>query len=202
MAFIPTTDVVKAYYTVNSGSLNKSWGSTLWFRKVDFSEADMTSLANALVSWYETELMPNLYTGVVSDDVTVWDMTSETGPVVNVDANSTAGSISGSLGGINQCVVITFRTSARGKTGIGRNYVSGFIQGELEGDSVSNSRVNAVLLAYGDLDSYVSGLGWEHVVVSFQENNVPRTNGLARTVTGYSARSVLYGSQDRRVDRP
>lgn len=201
MAFIPTPNAAKVYYSwARSG--DTPMGSTLWFTKTDFTLADMEALGDAVGAWQNAQIMPRISADYTSQDVVVYDMTDSEGPVVTRTIAATTGSQAGERTSEGLCWVQTFRTNARGRTGIGRNYLSGFTENQCNGNLINSSEGALNEVAFDSLTNYIPATGWTHVIVSFQLDGVKRTAGLARAVVTSEGRSNVLGYQRRRVNRP
>lgn len=200
MAFIPVPDCVLAVIKFTQGTME--WSNTLWFRKVDFTEADMVTLADHIdfrMATYKSFMASNC--SYVS--TTLYDMRSETAPIVIDSDNAGEGSdITDQIIPISQCVVLTLYSATRGRSGRGRIYCTGFSEA-----SMQNQRWDSTIIAnvegwYAAIVTSATGDGFTPVVVSRYTNNAPRENGVNYPVISYEVRSSLPGSQRRRIDRP
>lgn len=199
MAFIPSPDCAKAVFNTSFGLQAFSFG--LWFEKAEFDISDMTDLANICANSYSAELLPYISDSVNFDNVTVYDMRTETGQLYTVAPNDPGGDATEPLP-IQVALVVTHRTAARGRTARGRTYISGFPENAVTEAVWISGIVTAVNAFFTDVVADANVGGWQHVVVSHYLNGAPRTNGLARLVTSSEVRNSIPGTQRRRANRP
>lgn len=201
MAFIPVQDTVQAVLEYGNGTLE--WTNTLWFRKPGFTEVEQQQLADELGLWAVNNLIPNYWTGWGGQLLTVYDMSSPTAPKKFSTQFNLNGSVAGSEAPLSIALVVTFYTAARGRSGRGRNYVTGFVEADTSANAVINAvRVTNIQQAYTTLRTSMLALGWEWVVVQRYELGAPLPAGVPRPVTSEIVRSAAFGSQRRRVPRP
>lgn len=202
MAFIPFPNGAKAIIDV--GLVASRWSNTLWFEHSSPVAQDYQDLADYLHTWYGSNVMSQLDDSFYMSGVTVYDMSAEVAPVYQSAGADVYGGIVGDAAMINAALVVTFYTLFRGRSGRGRNYVTGFSETDTSTNSVSNPvRVTNVETAYGLLIAGAPGAsGFNWVVASQYEGGVPRLQVDPRPVTAVAVRSNLMGSQRRRIVRP
>lgn len=200
MAFIPVVDCVKAVIEFTAGS--RQWTNTWWFTQHEFDQDNMQTLATALWAQTESVFMPVVVDDVTLTKVTIYDMSAEDAPVVTYTDDPVAGGVTGEMSPLSVALVMTFYTNARGRSGRGRIYLTGASESAIA-NGVYTGTFYARAQTYCEaIQSAALGLGWNHVVVSFFENNVPRAAGLARAVQDITRRSSIPGNQRRRAGRP
>lgn len=198
MPFIPTPNVARC--AVRYILHNQSVVNTLWFRK-DIGLQDpalaMADLGNAISSWVETNLLSQFSTDVFFADVTATSQVSATAPSVVTVADLSGLAVGGAMPG-NVCWTLKFSTAQRGRSGRGRNYISGMRETDVTGNQVNTTWAGNIYAAYNTLISLPPD-GWEWVVVSHYENLQPRIQGFAQTVLSASIVNYDVDSQRRRL---
>lgn len=196
MAFIPTVNAIKIVIIGTLAGQQVVIDITIG-TPAAVSLADLDDAADAIEDWLTTELMPDLTASYVINEIKAYDLSSSIAPVVSHFV-SIAGSQA--IPGVanNTALVASFRTDNRGRSGRGRNYVAGMINNV--GDTVSTTLTRAGLIAtdYANLNSYLTPLGMEHIVISQYTGGSPRVSGLKQPVTEYIV-NIDYDSQRKRL---
>lgn len=199
MPFVPTLDTAKV--AVIQSLDNQQVINTMWFTYFSgWTEELLQDLAEAVHNGWETRMLPLLSDDLTLREVTATDMESETGPSVSfIVTPFPAGGIVGTSMPNNVAACVTFLTAGRGRSARGRNYLAG-----ITGDAATNNTMNSnfmgdVIDAYAGLKNDLAALGFNHAVVSFQNDGVPRSAGLPQTVTGYRFADATLDSQRRRL---
>lgn len=165
-----------------------------------FAGTDLQDIADLVAGWVVNTLLDFISDDYSANSVKVTDLTTQFSPV----AFSTAGlPANGAVTGIpvpnNVAAVVSFATNNRGRSFRGRNYIPGAPSAELQTTSEFQSTYAASLAgAYQDLADGLGVAGFDHVILSRQENGVRRTTGVATRVTEYLGRTPV-GTQRRRV---
>lgn len=200
MAFIPTVDTVLAelVYLWNGQVCE----NTLWFQaSAGVDVENMELLGGALVTWWGGFYAPGVSEKTSLTSVKITDQSSSSSPVSVITAGlPLLGENTSPALPNNDTLHITFYTNARGRTSRGGNYVVGLCENQHEDSYV----LEAVREYFTDGYSELIGAGalvtgWQWVVVSHQENKVPRVSGLARPVTSISIVDTVIDSQRRRL---
>lgn len=202
MTFVPFPD--GALGVIEYGSEDVNWTNTLWFHDLVGGIADYQGLASYLHGWANQHIMPHLSSSYEARAVTVYNMTTSNSPSYTSIIAPVAGSRVGGNAPLSIALVTTFRTGNRGRSGRGRNYVTGFIEDDTGGEQVNNPViVDGIENAYEVLRLNVQqDVGWYWVVASKYSGGVPRAEVAAQDVTVAEVRSAIFGSQRRRVPRP
>lgn len=200
MSYIPAADVAK---TVLSFVMDEQIiSNTLyWLTAGGWDETALENLADAVIDWATTHLLPNLYASLVLTAVEATDQSSETGPSVTVPVTSggTGGVSSGGTATNHTAGCVTFRTAERGRSSRGRNYVGGIPQADITGGTTIGAGLIAeILAAYGNLDDVELSETVTHVVVSRYHDLAPRTTAAILPVTTYTMDDAV-DSQRRRL---
>lgn len=200
MPFLPVPDGALAVVSYVKGT--ESFSNSFWFRFPDFTYTDQEALAAVMDAEWATRWRNNAHSACSYVHTTVYDMRSEAAPIVVANANQGPGVGTGEVLPINVALVVSLYTGARGKTGRGRHYLSGFSEGHLANGNFTASLKATVLSWYASWRALVDATNWAWCVCSKYEGGVPRAEGLLRVVTDYQIRSLIPGSQRRRLDRP
>jgi hypothetical protein len=181
-----------------------SWTNTLWFEDLLGPPADFQALADFLLSWSGTNIMPYLSNRVTLTKVTVYDMSIQLGQIYVSAGAPVVGGIDDYEAPRSVALVMTFYSAVRGRSGRGRNYIAGFADTQVDEDAVTDATARAALeLAYTDLIQDVqTGPGFTWVVASKVGAGVPRPEILGFDILTVNIRSALLGSQRRRIPRP
>lgn len=169
--------------------------NTLWFHKLgDFAASDGEALANELDIWAAGNIMPQMASTVVYQEVTVYDMRStDSWVVINDDNTGAVGTNVGNVLPLNSAMTVTFLTARRGRSYRGRNYVSGLVEGAATGTQFTVLDTAAVELAYDYLlGTDLTSLGWHWSVASSVQNGVVLEAGILTHVTGIRANRTIY----------
>lgn len=201
MAFIPYPNGVKA--VLEYGSANLEWTNTLWFEELTPGIGDMQELADYLHTWTNTNILPQMSNAFSCKNVYVYDMSAETGVVVQSTVTPVIGGVVDSAGAISSAIVVTFRTGTRGKSGRGRNYLAGFAEEDMTSTAIADAAViTAVENAYDLLITEVqTSTDYYWVVASQYSGGLPRAEVLGFQVLNAEVRNATFGTQRRRIDR-
>lgn len=176
--------------------------NTLGFKRGggwDISNA--TALANALIIWWTTFYADQLSSTLSLKEVAVTDLSSESGFSHVQSAptpNPTGGSIDDNLP-LNVALCVSFRTSSRGRSFRGRNYITAIPVSQVNGSLADGAFVTAQQDAYNELLNVAEDLSMLWVVISRFHNNAPRTEGVGTVVTGAVIVDNVLDSQRRRL---
>lgn len=198
MAFIPTIKVARC--SINSRLHGQQIANTLWFRKTGLGEItadDLGDLGLDLGTWFDANVLPVLSPDFSMVSVTCIGQDSLTAPSVESPFAGTGGSLGVAMPG-NVCVTLKFNTEQRGRSGRGRNYISGLRELDVTGNAVASGVVADLVTAYNLLVS-APPTGWEWVVVSHFLDKAPREFGFAQHVLACTNVDLNVDSQRRRL---
>lgn len=200
MAFVEVPDVVMA--EIRSEYLGQRVENTLYFyRPGGISTSDMDDLAVFLADWWTTG--PRAYLGaqMFLREVYLTNLTTATSPTYSYTVTGDPGGPAvgePTPGSVALCV--SFRTSARGRSSRGRNYICGLTEAQVNGNFILQTVVDDIVDAYNTL---VGGTGpdnlWFWVVVSRFSGGEPRAIGEFRQITNAVAVNNAVDSQRRRL---
>ena len=198
MAFIPTPNTCKSalQFTYEGVSIV----NTIWFTKSqNFDVNDLALMNQTLETWWATELKQDVTQDSVLDVITSYDMSSEFGPVHNRGVGLAGDAVS-PVGSAQVVLTVSFKTNNRGRSGRGYNAWSPLLETQVDKNQIFAAIRNVVAAAYMTLNSYVDAVfpGCRHVVVSFYNAGVPRSEGLAQDVVAYASTTPFTRTQKRR----
>lgn len=200
MAFIPVPDTAEVEVIMEL--YGQRVENTLYFFKAGGHEAeDLVALGSSIIDWWIERYAAFATSDVQLLEVIVTDLSSDTAPSIAVPAPaSTFGEAEPPSAPGNVTFTITFRTAERGRSARGRNYVVGIGESQITGNDVGATYRNLVSLAYNDLLSpgvQPDGEIWS--VVSRQQDNIPLSVGVHRTITSTGFADSAIDSQRRRL---
>lgn len=160
------------------------------------------SLGAQIASFWENDMLPTMVAAYTYTGLTVRALDVQDGPV---HEESAGGGVPGLLAGAvlpsNVSFVISFRTGLGGATNRGRNYVCGLLESEVTGNSLTNTRIQALRDAYAQLiGSGITAGTWNWSVISRKEL-VPGGPGRAVTITNVHITDARVDTQRRRLPR-
>jgi len=192
-----------AAFTLELGSATLQWSNTFHGRKQDFSTLDMIGAAEALFDAASlSDYVDHLHTTFYFRKVTAYDLRSDGAPVYVTTAAPVQGVEASPVLPIQDAFVCTLRTFTRGRSGRGRLYFAGFTEGGLSAGQWSTTLSAAILSMMDDIQTALTSLGFEYVLVSRYHDNVKRSVGLTIPIEGVENRSSIPGNQERRSRRP
>lgn len=198
MPFIPTPNTARC--AIRYALFGQDVINTLWFRKTGLGPIDPLDLANLaldLGSWATTNLTPILSNDLQIQSVTCTSQDSLISPSVEQPITPGIGALGPSLPG-NVCLTVKFNTAFRGRSGRGRNYVSGIREADVVGNVVDETFGENLVTAYNLLVS-TPPTDWNFVLVSHFSDNAPRTEGLIMDILSTSIVDPNVDSQRRRL---
>ena len=162
---------------------------------------NMQALGDALADWWATQLKPQTSSAVTLNLIHLTDLTSDTGPAIDVTTGlPQSGSVASTAAPNNVSLAVKFSTALRGRSFRGRNYILGIIPSVLTENVVSDAFAAAIVAAYENLldpATLPSGATW--VVASRFHNNAPRLIGVTAPITAVSVTDKVVDSMRRRL---
>lgn len=199
MPFVPANNAARV--EIRCLYLLQNVENTLWFAcSQTITESLLEELAGAISTWFQTEILPNLSISVILQEVYAVDMTTQTGSTFadTSGAGEVGTATSPAMPG-NVTVTVSFRTSSRGRSGRGRNYIFGLVEENVTGNSVSTTWLNTIRDGYGELLVAALPEEWTWVVASLYSNGAPRTQALLSPVQAAVVVDYDVDSQRRRL---
>jgi hypothetical protein len=174
-ALVRLQGVVDNQMTINDLSFEVSGGG--------ITVVNLTTLAVAVEDWWSLNVANLLSENWSTVRVTAVDLSSETGPSVEV-ASSTPGGVSGEAAPNNVAACVSFRTASRGRSARGRNFVPSIPNSLITLNTLDAGFITDLLNAYSLLPGAGTFLaGWEWVVVSRFTGGVERVTPVNFPVT-------------------
>ena len=206
MPFVPVENAVLVEFRMTYDGQQVE--NTLWFGNDSAPTAsDMATLGGALLGWWSTSLADYMVSTVVLREIVVTDMTSDTGPQVTQDGLGTTGNVEqdGMPGGTS--LAVSFRTTSRGRSFRGRNYIVGIpipqivdISGVLDVYAAGLVDAYKAILTDVDLGNYQWVIASRFSGVDPDTGKpIPRVAGVATPVTTVLIVDQTVDSQRRRL---
>lgn len=161
----------------------------------------MAVLGDDLISWWNTEIRPAVTSSVTFREVYLTDLTTQTSPTLTATTGlpTTGGEAKSSLPN-NSAACISFRTSGRGRSSRGRNYIMGLSEDSVVQNSITAAKQNFLVTGYEALmDAATYTDDWTWIVYSRFENNNPRPEALIAPVDAVVFTDNIIDSQRRRL---
>lgn len=164
----------------------------------NFTMAQLETLANAVEVGWVAHLAPVMNTATNLFQVRASDMSSRTGPVwednpepapAGTDANDPAPN--------TLCIGIGTHTGFKGRSSNGRIFTTGAVDNQFVLSLPTDAARVAVLNAWIDFFSYLTGLGYTFVLVSFQSNKLWRSVAQVTTIAFLTAGINIYTMRRR-----
>jgi len=195
--YVPAPDV---WQIEIRGTLHGAEYENVMYFKKGPEGASPSTVAENIADWLSTLWASNWSGDLVFDEIYMTDLTTATSPTFSLGLSPT---IPGTLPqpGLpgSNCLCLSFRTAARGRSARGRNYYGGLGEGQVVGNLVDAAVVTAVIADLNALRATLLGDGWQHVVLSREFEGAPRAEGLARVVTDVIATTRKITSQRDRT---
>ena len=197
MAFIPGINQIYTNFDLTLFGEGVSFG--LWFDgAAPATIGDLTALNTALILWYQVNLTPLHSNQMTFNGVTSYAMDALDAPRVATPITPVPGTFAGPALDLNTAMVISLSTDNRGRSGRGRVYFPGLVEGTTDTGIFTTTWRDDVRQAFEALAPEVTPLGLTHIVSSAYFNNAPRVQRLAQPVVQYVAKAKP-GTQRRRV---
>lgn len=200
MAFIPA-NLTARLTPIFSLPNNQRAVNTLHVVNGDgWNATSLQLLIDTYEEWF-TEFLDTLMSNQVSlIGIDARDMSVQNGAVINYTPTSPLPGASTSNvmpGNVSAC--IAFKTGLAGRSFNGRVYHVGLTETMVSGDFVNAVTIDAIRDVYQELGDAIIALEWQHVVVSYVSEGVPRTSAVTTPITEYAVRTARVASQRRRL---
>lgn len=144
---------------------------------------NLEAITIAVQNWAVSQLAPELSEDWSFERAIGVDLTLVDGARVEV-ANPTPGGIAGEAAPNNVACCVSFRTSARGRSYRGRNYIPGIPNTVIDLNAMDPAFLSSISGTYSlMIGAGTFEAGWQWVVLSRQTGGVPRANGIGSPVT-------------------
>lgn len=200
MAFVPVPETIEVDMRMRLDGQRIE--NTLYFHKIGgWATADVPVAYNALLVWWNTHYAVPLSNQLTLKEIAITDLSSPTGfafeiatPVPNPAGDSGDPPLPN-----NVALCVSFRTSFRGRSFRGRNYVPGLTHLSVTNNTVIPTTVTAIQDAYNELLTVASSLGANWVVASRYSGGTERPIGIHTNITGATVVDNTIDSQRRRL---
>lgn len=203
MAYIPVPDVAQVEMVALMAGQRTQW--VIHYKRDvagDYDVAHLADLAAALVAAINGASVKGLFPATWSlIEVRAIAMESQFGPAVSASSGlPIVGTRAGAQLPNNVALVLTKRTSARGRSFRGRLYFGPLVEADVTDNTVTPAIVTSIIGNLGAVLLTVVGASFTHKlqVVSRFTNNVARSEGIATPVTGWTSDGII-DSQRRRL---
>jgi hypothetical protein len=201
MAFVGKANCVQV--NLRFTLLSQQIENTLYFEynAGSVTTALMTTLGQDLITWWAASIAGELTTDLTFREVYVTDLTTQTSPTVTVTTGLPLnGTLSGDPVPNNVALCLSFRSSGRGRSSRGRNYISGFPEGYVSGNDIDTTLADALVVAYEELkDAATFTDDWTWIVYSRFQNGNARPEALIAPVDAVVLTDYTVDSQRRRL---
>lgn len=201
MAFIPVVDT--AHVRIEGSVDSQETINDLYFRRTTgaITSADLLALVNAMETWVEDNLAPQLNEAWSGRKVVGRDLTLVNGFVAEASLTGIVGGIAGEAAPNNCTIAVSFRTALSGRNYRGRNYVPVLTNSQVTGNLVDSGWALTIAGVYQELlfPSTVLPDGWIWVVVSRFIDNLPRLTGVFTEIQSVVFTDLVVDSQRRRL---
>jgi hypothetical protein len=147
-----------------------------------------------------THMMPVLTEDYIYREAYVTDLTTQTSPAataVPISLTTGAGQSDAAPGSVTLC--LSLRTSGRGRSSRGRQYISGLSEGSIIDNAWDSTKAAEVVTAFQAYQNSMNLAGYNLVVLSRISEGNPRDLALAQAVTGILTTDLFIDSQRRRL---
>lgn len=198
MPFVPFTNVamVELFYRQDGQRIE----NVLHFQMTAApTPTSLGALAGNVITWWDTVIKPLASSNVSLVAVKATSLNAQNAPAVeNVTGLPLVGAIGTAQAPNNITVAVKLVTLNRGRSFRGRVFHVGMVNSQITTNVITSAFRTALASAYGALLVPAAFGGAVLVVASRTSNGVPRTLGVATTVTGISVNPTL-DSQRRRL---
>ena len=203
---VPRTAEVEAVYLLDGQIVE----NTYYFRNAGTPVlSDLVALADEINSAIRTSLLPSLASALqlIRVVATLLDAVDSLVYVSTTSLPASGGSADEVMPS-NVAACISLRTSHRGRSFRGRNYVTGLPNGFVAGNVITPPLAGAITTAYTAILAAPVDAGWEPVVVSRYSGftivdgrkvPTPREEGIATPITSHFLTDNTVDSQRRRL---
>lgn len=199
MAFIEVPDVWSVVMRFTATGLRPK---TMGFHVQDGLFDDSTTRASVIAAevdaWADAHLAASYGAGLALTNIQVRSLSSQNGTVYDYAADTPGENAGAGMPG-NVAFAISFRTGRAGKSYRGRVYHPWLSESEVTGNSLSQTRADALVAAWETLDASLALLDCYIGVVSLRSNKQWREQGIITRVTSYIWTDLNVDTQRRRV---
>lgn len=200
MPFVPANNVLQV--ELRGSYLGEEVENTLYFRHdTNINDFNVGSLFDYLRNTFLASVVVHQAQAFVWDELYATDLSTQTARTYERQfALPLAGFFAGDPLPGNVAFVISIRTANRGRSSRGRNYIGGFVDAQVAGNSLLIAHAQGLRDAYNDiLVNAAFPSDWTWVVLSRVTGGLPRAQGLAQPVTGALFTDLVIDTQRGRL---
>ena len=200
MPFVPFFDTVQA--VIGFDVAGAKWSTAMYFTLANLDSAKAQVLGGEIDLYFVTPLLDSLVTSCEFTDIVLYDMSSDESPrYTYTPAVAKFGASGAASVPLHTCLVATSYSDTRGRSGRGRNYITGFDESRC-GPTVWNpATVSEVDNVFEVWQASPLSNGAEWVIASRYSNNVQLNIGRTFPVTSTNVRNNRIATQRRRVGK-
>jgi len=199
--FVPASNVVQAELRMVSNG--EPIENTLYFeRAAPWDIITMDALGAALQTWWGAGLATQLCNTLSLNEIYLTDLTTQTSLAITHPVTPPiVGSMPDAPCSNNVAFCISFRTSNRGRSARGRNYIGGLTETIVNGNLVSSTFANNVRGIYSQLIALAAGQDCTWIVCSRWQNKVPRPQAVRYLIREVVYTNLVVDTQRRRLPK-
>jgi len=202
MAFIPAPGVAEFVMRYTLSSTNPAVNVyNILHQGGEWTEQELQDTCVLLETWESQEAKLFRSTGCVLGRISARDLTTQFGPILEYDVDpAIQGNLQFPLLPSNVTFCISYRTGRAGRSRRGRHYWIGLAESQVTGNFMDTNQANGIQGALVELNMVrLLAAGQLMVVLSRQENNVPRTTAQAAGINGIFYTDLKVDTQRRRL---
>lgn len=188
MPFIPAVDTARV--CVNQTLHGQNICNVLHFFKAGgYSEADLTALANAVITAWNDNMAPAMSTDIQFTSVTARDMSAVDAEAVEVPFPAlSGGDIVNVASPGNVAIVVSWKTGFAGRSRRGRTYLSGVSEDGITGNEINADRLASIRGLVTDFIADMTAAGFQLAIASYfsgvdgNGDPIPRATALVTPV--------------------
>lgn len=207
MAFTPVPNTARTCikYTL----FGQQVCNIMYFEKGSpWTAGELVTLATALNSWVDGELLPLLSADMKFIGTEARSMEAQSAPSVEVAISPPLeGDVANAGLPGNVALAVKFATGLTGRSFRGRNFIAGWPEQSVTGNKILAAPQAALVAAFDELGTYLIGLSADHVVASLFSGvdgagkPIPRVTGVTTPVTQYTADDDIDSMRKRLNNR-
>lgn len=160
---------------------------------------DLEAVAEIVGLWWEASLAPFLSTNLSLVGVTARDILTADGQEVLYNTGlPVSGEIMTAAASNQVAMVVTHYTLFSGRSSRGRSYIAGLAEVSIDQNTINSTAQAGIVAAHAQLREDLFAVPVNLAVVSFQEDNAPRTAGRARGIVSFAGNNRV-DTQRRRL---
>lgn len=201
MEFVPFDNV--GQFSVRASFQGNQWENVLHFLN-DADVIDPSLLvagATLLLNSWGDNMIPLLSSKYSLREVFAVDLTTATSETATASFTTPlVGAQGGAAAPGNAALVITHRTTKRGRSFRGRTYIGGLPGAAVDGNIIDSTVAGNILEGFQAVLSDMNEQSWRFVICSRISEGVPRETGLVTVVAASLIRDLNLDSQRRRLN--